>query len=64
MVSPVFFKVRDRFVAQLRTWPPHKAGAALDILLAAEMDCKSTGMPEAEICSRAFLQIARAARAG
>lgn len=61
---PVFFKVRDRFVAQLRTWPPHKAGAALDILLAAEMDCKSTGMPEAEICSRAFLQIARAARAG
>jgi DNA polymerase-3 subunit delta len=59
---PVFFKVKGRFLAQLRKWPPARAAQALDLLLEAEMDCKTTGMPEYEIVSRVFLQISRAAR--
>lgn len=58
---PLFFKTRGRFVAQLRRWPPAAAARALDLLLAAEMDCKTTGMPEHEIGGRAVIQIARAA---
>lgn len=60
---PVFFKTKPRFVAQLRLWGPARAMTALDILLHAEMDCKTTGMPERELTSRAFLSIANAARA-
>lgn len=59
---PVFFKVKNRFSQQLRRWPPQRAAQALDLLLDAEMDCKTTGMPEYEIISRVFLQISSAAR--
>jgi DNA polymerase-3 subunit delta len=59
---PVFFKVKGRFLGQLRAWPPARAAQALDLLLEAEMDCKTTGMPEYEIVSRTFLQISRGAR--
>lgn len=61
---PVFWKVRGRVQSQLKRWPPQRAAYALDLLLEAEVDCKTTGMPEAEITSRAFLQLCRAARAG
>lgn len=60
---PVFWKVRDRFLGQLRCWSPARALRALDLLLEAETDCKTTGMPEFEIVSRVFLQLARASRA-
>lgn len=60
---PVFWKVRGRFQNQLKRWPPQRAAYALDLLLDAEIDCKTTGMPEAEITSRTFLQLCRAARA-
>jgi DNA polymerase-3 subunit delta len=59
---PIFFKVKGRFLGQLRHWPPARAAQALDLLLEAEMDCKTTGMPEYEIVSRTFLQISRGAR--
>ncbi len=59
---PVFWKVRGRFQGQLKRWPAARAAAALDLLLEAEVDCKTTGMPEAEITSRAFLKLARMAR--
>lgn len=60
---PVFFKTKPRFMAQLRLWSPARAMTALDLLLQTEIDCKTTGMPEQELTSRAFLSIANAARA-
>jgi DNA polymerase-3 subunit delta len=46
---------------QLARWPADKLATALDLLLAAELDCKTTGMPAPEICGRAILQLTRAA---
>lgn len=58
---PVFFKLKSRFSGQLRRWPPERAAGALDMLLQAEIDCKSSGMPENEVGARVLLQISRAA---
>jgi DNA polymerase-3 subunit delta len=58
---PVIFKVADRVRRQLSRWPLDRLGRALDILVEAEADCKTTGMPAAEITSRALMMIARAA---
>lgn len=60
---PVIFKLADRFKRQVGRWPVENLGRALDILIEAELGTKSTGMPAAEICSRALMQIARAAGA-
>lgn len=57
---PVIFKAADRFRRQLSRWPGDRLGKALDVLTEAEMDCKTTGMPAAEITSRALMMIARA----
>lgn len=58
---PVFFKVANRFQAQMRRWSVPLIGQALDLLLEAEIDCKSTGLPAEEMCARALMQVARAA---
>lgn len=58
---PVIFKAVDRFRRQLGRWPVDRLGRALDVLTEAEADCKTTGMPAAEIASRALMMIARAA---
>ncbi|OAN49264.1 DNA polymerase III subunit delta [Paramagnetospirillum marisnigri] len=58
---PVIFKAADRFRRQLSRWPADRLGKALDLLTEAELDCKTTGMPAAEITSRALMMIARAA---
>jgi DNA polymerase III subunit delta len=58
---PVMFKTVDRFKRQLNRWPADRLGKALELLLDAEGDCKTTGMPAAEITSRAIIQLARAA---
>lgn len=58
---PVIFKAADRFRRQLSRWPLDRLGKALDVLTEAEADCKTTGMPAAEITSRALMMIARAA---
>ncbi len=58
---PVIFKAVDRFKRQLSRWPADRLGKALDLLTEAEVDCKTTGMPAAEITSRALMMIARAA---
>lgn len=58
---PVIFKAADRFRRQLSRWPTDRLGKALDVLTEAELDCKTTGMPAAEITSRALMMIARAA---
>jgi DNA polymerase-3 subunit delta len=60
---PVFFKLRDRFLAQLRRWPPRRAAAALDALLEAERNAKRTGPPPEAICRDALLRIVRAGAA-
>lgn len=59
---PLFFKVKARFSEQARRWSLPRLGEALDILLKAEIDTRTTGLPEREIVSRALLQLAQAAR--
>lgn len=58
---PPHFSVADQMKAQLIRWPADRIGTALDLLLMAEMDCKTTGMPTEEICSRTVMQLAQAA---
>lgn len=58
---PVIFKAVERFKRQLNRWPSDRLGKALTLLLEAEADCKTTGLPAAEITSRAVMQLARAA---
>lgn len=59
---PVFFKDQNAFRAELGKWTAPRLAAALELVLAAEVDCKSTGMPDVAVCSRACMRIARAAR--
>jgi DNA polymerase-3 subunit delta len=59
---PIFFKAIPGFKAALRSWPAGKVAQALELLLKAEMDCKTTGMPTELICARTLMQIAAAAR--
>lgn len=61
---PVFFKAVAPFKAALRNWPVAKIGQAMELLLKAEMDCKTTGMPSELICARVLMQITAAARRG
>jgi DNA polymerase-3 subunit delta len=58
---PVFFKLVDRFKRQLALWPPARAAAALEMLLEAECQAKTTGLPSDTICRAAALRIARGA---
>ena len=58
---PVIFKAADRFRRQLSRWPADRVGQALERLIEAETECKTTGMPAEEICSRAIMQLCRAA---
>jgi DNA polymerase-3 subunit delta len=61
---PVFFARQAQFRRQAQGWPPERVALALDLVLAAELACKTTGMPEAAICGRALMQIAALARQG
>lgn len=47
---PVFFKLADRFKAQLRMWPLSAISLAMAELLDAEITCKTTGMPGEAVC--------------
>ncbi|TNE65160.1 MAG: DNA polymerase III subunit delta [Alphaproteobacteria bacterium] len=60
---PVFFGERDKFMSELGSWNTRKLEGALDILLEAELDCKTTGNPAEIICARALLRLAKAAKA-
>ena len=59
---PVFFKEMPRWKMALQAWSPRRIGDAQEILLKAEADCKTTGLPAGPIAARALLQIAAAAR--
>jgi DNA polymerase-3 subunit delta len=58
---PVIFLRAEAFRTQARAWSEARIARALDLLLEAEGDCKTTGMPDQAICSRALLRIAQAA---
>jgi len=60
---PVFFKQQNEFSAQLQRWTPAALGRALEIVTEAELDCKTTGLPDAAVLERALIRIAAAARA-
>ena len=54
--------VRQRFERHLRSWPLPRLSAALSTILKAEMDCKSTGLPDEAIARRLCLALASSAR--
>ena len=57
----VIFTVAERFRSHLRRWPVERLARALEILIEAEFECKSTGRPPEVICGRALMRIAQAA---
>lgn len=59
---PVIFMQVDSFKTQLKRWRPARLSDALDLLVLAEMDCKTTGTPIVSVCGRALMRIAQAAR--
>lgn len=59
---PVFFRHVEDFKREVRTWSRDSLHRALERLLEAEVRCKSSGLPDASVCGRAFLEIATAAR--
>lgn len=61
---PVFFKLRERFLGQLRRWPQGRAAAALEALFEAERNAKRTGLPPETVCRDALLRIARGGQTG
>lgn len=59
---PVFFAHENMFAGQLKSWRPDRLAEALDLLSAAEIDCKTTGMPTHAICGRTLMRIAQMGR--
>ncbi len=59
---PVFWKYRSAFLAQARQWSLPRLSAALALLTEAELQAKTTGLPERAVCSRALLATAQLAR--
>ena len=55
---PIFFKEKDSFRNQLMRWPSGKLIQALDVLLKAELDCKTTGLPDNAIAARTCARLA------
>ncbi len=58
---PVFFKHKSNMASQLRGWSPERLAQAMEMLVQAELDCKTTGMPADAVCGRVLMQITRAA---
>jgi DNA polymerase-3 subunit delta len=59
---PVFWKERDAFAAQARTWSTRSALAALDACWEAEIKSKRAGAPQDLLAADAFSQVAKLAR--
>ena len=60
---PPFFKIKDRFKTQLLTWPAMQLLEVLEILIRAEIDCKTTGRASDIICCWTLLQLVRRGKA-
>jgi DNA polymerase-3 subunit delta len=59
---PVFFKFKDRFLAQAKRWSESLLARGLEIVTEAEMQAKSTDMPAEALIERAFMQLAHVGR--
>lgn len=55
---PIFFKEKESFRNQLGRWSSGKLIQALDVLLKAELDCKTTGLPDNAIAARTCARLA------
>jgi DNA polymerase-3 subunit delta len=60
---PRFGPRRDAFLRHLRVWPLPRLNAALDTVLEAEIQCKSTGLPDETIARRLCSRLCSAANA-
>lgn len=58
----IIFKFKSQFQAQMRQWRLGRLAGAMELLMEAEIECKSTGLPAAQICHRALIRISQAAR--
>jgi len=52
--------LRRRFESQVRKWPLRRLGSALQVILDAELECKTTGMPDQAIARRLCQRLAQA----
>lgn len=59
---PLFFKVKDAFVHQVKTWEAVNLERALAILRQAEAECKRTGLPADTVCARCVFTLSMAAQ--
>ena len=59
---PIFWKYRGAFLAQIKLWSIPRLSAALALLTEAELQAKTTGLPERAACSRALMATAQLAR--
>ena len=57
---PRFGPVRQRFEHHLRSWSVKVLSAALQTILEAELQCKSTGLPDEVIARRLCQRLAQA----
>ena len=61
---PVFWKTRERFERQCRSWSAPRLAVALEALMTAEAACKETGAPADLIAARCLWSLAANARRG
>lgn len=59
---PVIFTMAQVFRRQLERWTEARLATAMALLVDAELECKSTGLPAEALCARALMRIAAAAR--
>lgn len=61
---PLFFKVRDSFRRQVDRWTLPRLDQAMERLVTAESQCKTTGSDDVTLAGRAMFAVAQLARAG
>ena len=59
---PIFFKLKNAYVAQLRSWSVSRINQAMERALEAEGQCKETGMPDKALTDRSFWFTAQLAK--
>ena len=59
---PVFFKRRRAVAMQVARWSAADIARAMELLLDAEIACKTTGCPASVLCARTAMRVAAAAR--
>lgn len=59
---PIFFKLKNAYEAQLRSWSVSRINQAMERALEAEGQCKETGMPDKALTDRSFWFTAQLAK--